>query len=290
MIQLTSTTSDPQIDDILLAIITIYETVFPQRIRGYYLIGSYGDDSAIVGSDVDLMIVFKGTVSPTEYAQQDSIKASCRTLCPLHLDLPIIAEADFEKSDTVALKQGSKFIYGTDTRDSIPSPTHDVYLQSISTPTQRGLTFRFRQERITLPLDYPVPDDPYLGYIPHPYVISSTPIKLWVLNVGWLATFLVVYHAEVYIPSKRHMLKAYETHIGDEWRDFIAAVYENGRNRWAYQIPEEPKDYDLFLDLCRRTLAFENHVAPIYLDYLKNDLMQLNPQLATDRLGAFIDS
>lgn len=71
-----------------------------------------------------------------------------------------------------------------------------------------------------------------------------------------------------------------------EWTDFIADVYENGRNKWHYTIPQETAEYAHFVALCKQTLAFENHVATIYVDYLRDVLMQQDSQLAQSRLQA----
>ncbi|MEM9954881.1 MAG: hypothetical protein AAF846_24960 [Chloroflexota bacterium] len=287
MINLVNSTGDAHIDNIIQAVIGIYEATFPEQIQGYYLIGSYGDDSAIRGSDVDMMIIFKGTMTESEKDRCDTLKTSCRVLTPVHLDLPVIAEADFHQVDTVALKLSSKFVYGEDTRESIPLPSMETYLYQISMPTQRGLTIRFRQEQVTLPLDYPDANDAYFGYIPAIYQDSDTPIKLWVLNVGWLATFLVVHRAGVYVPSKRHMLPLYRKYIHDKWTDFIADVYTYGRNKWHYQLPHSDEELKLFRELCQQTLAFENHVASIYVDWLKQNHQLSHYVMGTERLQAF---
>ena len=286
MIQLADTTHDPVMDEAIAAIIGIYETAFPNRIRGYFLVGSLGDDTAISGSDIDMEIIFKGTMTAEEIAGCQVIKTSCRALSPIHLDLPVKAEADFAQVDTVALKLASKFIYGEDARDEIPLTPMDVYLRQISSPSHRGLTIRFRQEQVTLPLSYPNPDDCYFGYMPKRLNTDDAPTKLWVLNVGWLATFLIVHTASVYVPSKRDMVGLYRQHIGDEWAEFISDVYELGRNQWEYTIPEGD-DYERFISLCEQTLAFENHVAAIYVDYLQGELVSGNEDFAKERLAAF---
>ncbi|MGB1289098.1 MAG: hypothetical protein ACPG7F_21370, partial [Aggregatilineales bacterium] len=268
MIELKQSTGNPDIDHYIEAIISIYETTFPARIRGYYLVGSYGDDTAVSGSDIDMEILFKDAMTSDEIQQCNTLKAACRTLSPIHLDLPTKTEANLAEEDTVALKLNSKFVYGEDTRALMPLPAMDVYLSNISLPAHRGLTFRLRGDTVSLPLDYPVPEDEFYGYIPDIYRTGTTPIKLWVVHVGWLATFLLVYQAKVYVPSKRHMLQLYREHINDAWTDFIAEVYERGRNEWHYKIPQDDDDLAHFKDLCRQTLAFEIHAASVYLKYL----------------------
>lgn len=58
-ISLLHSTNHQKVDQILQGIISLYEMVFPGRIRGYYLVGSYADGSATPTSDIDLQIWFK---------------------------------------------------------------------------------------------------------------------------------------------------------------------------------------------------------------------------------------
>jgi hypothetical protein len=53
-------TGNQQVDHILQGVIGLYEMIFPGRIRGYYLVGSYADGSAVAASDIDVEIWFKG--------------------------------------------------------------------------------------------------------------------------------------------------------------------------------------------------------------------------------------
>jgi hypothetical protein len=46
---------------------SIYESVFPGCIRGYYLLGSYTDATSVSISDIDMAILFKGSyVNPMD--------------------------------------------------------------------------------------------------------------------------------------------------------------------------------------------------------------------------------
>lgn len=74
MINLANRTNNPDIDAAIQAIISIYEATFPKRVRGYFLVGSYSDDSAIASSDIDMQIVFKDAISDAERARCDALK------------------------------------------------------------------------------------------------------------------------------------------------------------------------------------------------------------------------
>ena len=287
MIDLINATGNANIDALLAGIITVYEAAFPNRIRGYYLVGSYGDDTPVATSDIDLEIVFKGSLMPEENQRQQAIKDGLRAIAPIHLDLPLHAEDDLLKIDTVAIVQASRFVYGEDTRASMPLPSIELYLRRITIPTQRGLTHRFRTEDVTLPLDYPIPDDEFFGYVPERWKGAHGDIKMWVLNIGWLTTFLIARQAGVFVPSKRQMIPLYREHINDEWTEFLSAVYDSGRRQWAYNLPEKTEDRTLMRDLCRQTLAFENHVAQIYVGYLREEIEHGDRELGETRLAAF---
>ncbi len=57
-IRLVETTAHPFVDEYLCGLIGLFETVFPDRIRAYYLIGSFATGGAIASSDVDLRVIF----------------------------------------------------------------------------------------------------------------------------------------------------------------------------------------------------------------------------------------
>ena len=287
MVDLSFETGQPQIDRLLQGIVAVTEAAFAGRVRGYYLVGSFSDATAVSTSDIDMEIVLKGDFNADDRVRFNRIKQGCRLLSPLHIDLTPAPESEFGMVDTAAIKFTSQCVYGEDIRESIPLPPIPVYLRQISTPTQRGLSVRFRTEQVTLPLAYPLPDDRYYGYIPPRHADDPDSIKLWVLHVGWLATFLVVRHAGIYVPSKRRMLPAYREHINDEWTEFIATVYALGRDTWEYRLPEDADAQQRCRELMAQTLAFENHVAAHYIAYLHEEQRSGDVDLAATRLNAF---
>ncbi len=85
-ITLQTSSGYPKIDQILLELICVIEHYFPDRIRGYYLVGSYAVGEAIVTSDLDLVIVFKHSLSPAEKQKFLLVKEECQLKSPLALD------------------------------------------------------------------------------------------------------------------------------------------------------------------------------------------------------------
>ena len=54
------TTGNRTVDQALRAAVEAFEAAFPDRIRGYYLEGSYADGTGLATSDADVVIVFVG--------------------------------------------------------------------------------------------------------------------------------------------------------------------------------------------------------------------------------------
>jgi len=59
---LAASTGDENVDALLREVISRVEQALPERIRGYYVVGSHADGSALLASDIDLTIVVKGAL------------------------------------------------------------------------------------------------------------------------------------------------------------------------------------------------------------------------------------
>jgi predicted nucleotidyltransferase len=70
-ITLHNTTGHQQVDGIIRGLIGIFEATFPERVRAYYLVGSYADGSAVPLSDIDIRVVFKDDFQGDEYVKAE---------------------------------------------------------------------------------------------------------------------------------------------------------------------------------------------------------------------------
>jgi hypothetical protein len=112
-----------------------------------------------------------------------------------------------------------------------------------------------------------------------------------VVIVSRIATALVALQAGQYVGNKHESAQLYRTLIDDEWADLVEQVYECCKTRWGYRIPRAADDRAQLRELCRRTLAFENHFFSLYRTYLVQELHSAarDDQLrAVDRLGEII--
>ena len=87
-----NTINNPQVEILLQGINGIAELVFPDRIRSYYLTGSYADDTAVSASDLDLLIVFKDHITDDERNMVWELSDNASLLASIFLDLEGIGE------------------------------------------------------------------------------------------------------------------------------------------------------------------------------------------------------
>jgi hypothetical protein len=300
-IALHASSGDAQVDEALAGIIGIYETAFTDRVRGYYLLGSYTDSSAVDFSDIDLLVLFKSRMEAAEAEAAERLAHACNRLSLVRLDLWHQSEAGLADSGkdpgslaVVALKLGSALVYGADVRDQLSLPPLPEYTRAVMMGGQFFLRHVLRSaERLVCPLAYPDPDGEFFGYdtvrITEWYPPGTAHgIKELVTSASRVATALLALRAGRYVGRKSASITAYRVHIGDEWAEYLEAIYTNGKARWRYHVPEAADERRQLRALCARTLGFENHFLSLYRDYLvemlgSND--ERSRRLAAERLA-----
>jgi predicted nucleotidyltransferase len=272
-IHLLHSTGNAPIDNILRGLIGLFETVFPERIRGYYLLGSFADATALPDSDIDLCVLFKDSFKDDEEARASALVEHCARISPVELDVAPIGEPIPYRLRAVNVKLASRLLYGEDIRDTIPLPQIDAYARDALDLAFR-LICRLRQNPplLTVPLNYPDPAGEFYGYDRRQMRdaagdnVPST--KDLVVTVGLIATAIVAMQVGQYVGSKRDCIRLYESEIGDAWTPLVTAVYEHCRDRWAYRIPEGTEERRRLRGLCQEALAFENQILALYRAHL----------------------
>jgi predicted nucleotidyltransferase len=170
-VDLLFSTHDDLADDLLRGVINVWEAVFPQRIRGYFLSGSYVDGTPTPTSDLDLAIVFRDDFlneSETEKAQ-----ALCSFLEQLHpaifVDMWYISEQRLQSHDRISvalqLKHSSRLLAGTDTTALDDVVPNEHYIRdSMHIPFYASKYGRPHLQKLIVPLAYPSPRKTYFGY------------------------------------------------------------------------------------------------------------------------------
>jgi hypothetical protein len=267
---------------LLNQLVPAFDAAFPNRIRGYYVHGSYSDDSAVATSDLDLIVLFKDAFAEGEKARTESLASEWVTNSPIELDLEITDEATLFASADPAFKLGSRLVAGEDVRDRMPlMPIADWASDRMHTSYWKLVKLFERPPVVRLPLGYPAPEDRFRGYCNRLMRLddgSEVPgTRDLIRLVGWIGTALVASQAGKYVVRKSDCHPTYQCAIGDEWGTLLEAVYVNCKTRWQYKIPESEADRQLLASLCERTLAFENHFLRLYRDFVVKELRSGNP-------------
>jgi predicted nucleotidyltransferase len=86
-------TDNPTIDRVVSGLIAIFEHLFPNRVAGYYLLGSYANGTALPSSDLDLVMLFRDRfASEHEFTTAVTINESCKLIAPVVLDAWVISD------------------------------------------------------------------------------------------------------------------------------------------------------------------------------------------------------
>ena len=301
----TSTGID-QIDQTMTGLVNLVEMVFPDRVRGYYLEGSYVDGSANMLSDLDMVIVFKQALSEAESQNFKRLLGACKQMSSCALDIAALGEGQLFAVDTAdfhedallvltatTLKFASQLVYGDDIGTHIPQVPLDTYTRVLMHfPILVMVGPRGHPQILPFPIESPDPDDQFLGYTGRRLqgrdglIYPST--KRIVHSTAFIASALLAYQVGQYSPTKRQAMTAYGQHFDDEWSPFLEEVHEHCYIRWGYRVPEEPADQVHLRMLAEQCLAFENHFLSVYRTYLLEELQHVNTRIqlvAARRLG-----
>jgi hypothetical protein len=289
IISLVNTTGKGKVDEIIRGIVGIFEMVFPGRIRGYYLTGSYSDGSAVTTSDIDMFIIFKDSFTNDEEELARQLWLYCRQISFVKIDLIRINEERLLRVGNIGVKIATLLMYGEDIREKIPLPVFDTYLRGVTEASFSYLAGDLRGgDSLVFPLDYPDPTGVFYGYDTKEW---DTETKGLVSSVCRAATAIVALKGGRYVGKKSDSIKSYKDCVNDEWTGFLEEMYGWGRERWGYRIPEDEVERDRLRELCKRTLAFENHYLSTYREYLLAQLRREDDGcrlFAVKRLGETI--
>lgn len=250
--QLIYTASEPQMNKLLVQVISQLEKTFPQRILACYLTGSVVTNTMVAGSDLDVIVVFKGAFLAGETAVCRQLGKQWQPKPPYELDLEPVCEADLLQHGATGLKVTAVPLYGSDIRDQIPweplaNFRRDVAIGFLEYASQlRGIV-----PPLTPPLAYPDPQHFFWGY-----ARAGTRLVLKTVLIG--ATLRVLLASGVRCGSKADAVVKYRQHVGGHWSDWLATLHEQCKMSWEYQIPATPSEQEALRSLLRPALAFEN--------------------------------
>jgi hypothetical protein len=166
-------------------------------------------------------------------------------------------------------------LYGEDTREHMSLPGREKYTRDATEVALQFLLWLHQVENITYPLAYPDPDGAFFGYDQLQVLSDSSDrakarpgIRMLVESACRIGTALLAFKTDRYVSTKRESVQAYRELINDEWASFLEAMFEKGKLRWSYNLPENEEERAELRVLCERMLPFENHYLRAYHAYL----------------------
>ena len=287
---LANSTHNQHIDKILLGIVGIFEIAFPERIRSYYIEGSFADSSEVATSDIDLQIIFRGSFTgDEERAQAEELAGHCTALCSAELDIGIDDEESFKPGAWPTLKWGSLLVYGEDIRGGLTVlPLAQWARDRMHSSYWRTVKLFDRPEVVTYPLGYPDPAGQFYGYDRRKIRLADgrevNCTRDLIRLVGWSATGMIAFRAGRYVARKKDCHVVYQECFDDEWGQLLQDIYELCRGRWQYLIPDNEQERELLRDICRRTLGFENYFLRVYKQFVMAELRSGDEQAVNTAL------
>ena len=281
--ELVATTGSKQMDALVTDTLTRILAALPGRLRAVYALGSYADSSAVATSDLDLVFVVAGRFRDGERARIQALLIECAAQAEGELDGEAVHEASLQAGVTPTLKLGSRLLWGEDVRERLPLMPLPVWTRDRMHTSYWRLAGLFgRPLPLTIPLDYPAPDDVFYGYSRRPVHLPGGELAPGTRDlmraVGWMATALLAYQAGEYVATKRACAALYREHIGDEWADLLDDLAVWVRGAWEYRIPAAPDERARLRAICARTLTFENAFLTRYRGYALAELRGDDPE------------
>lgn len=268
-VSLTNSTGYSQVDQIIQGVIGIFERIFPDRIRSYYLVGSYANGTAISTSDLDIHPLFKGGYSKKERSKARQIGWLCDLMTPI--ELGISPKDDRQPVGYNGIfKLIGRLVYGEEVRDTFPIPSVDEYIRNcMNVINQKDIRDR---EVLIYPLDFPDPEGEFFGYDQREvYSLNGAQYpkgtKDLIALLYQIIIPIVAIETHSYVLGKSEAFQLYRDHINDAWADFLTDIWETCRTQWEYCIPEEAHAKQKLRSICEKVLELENHYLLIYRDF-----------------------
>jgi len=261
-----------------------FERSFPQRIRSFYLGGSYSDGTAVGhisslgASDLDLFVIFRGTLSEDESVTFERLVAECQGSSPVQVDAHAFCESDLVRPlrqdaaqasfVNILIREASLLVAGEDMRAELAPVSFVRYVLDVIESGVFHLGIARQRESIsyplvtplTFPLTYPDPTGEFYGYD----VVPARPgaprgTRVLVALTAWIATLILALETGQYAGQKSQSIRLCQEYLPDDPRIQLAAsIYSTCKGAWGYVLPTEAKEREQLRSLCRDTLALEN--------------------------------
>ncbi|MEM7115760.1 MAG: nucleotidyltransferase domain-containing protein [Chloroflexota bacterium] len=232
-------------------IVAQLEEAFPNRIHSYYLTGSAVTGTMVAGSDLDIIVVFKGMLEADDALSCQQLGQQLGGRLGYELDLEPVSEAALLREGATGLKLTAVPLHGSDIRKQIPWEPLATFQRDVAAGFVEYASQLRQVLQLSHPLAYPDPQDFLFGY-----ARNDTRLVLKTVLIG--ATLRVLLASGVRCGSKADAVIKYEQHIGDRWSAWLATLHEQCKMVWEYRIPKAEKERQQLRELLKSALAFEN--------------------------------
>ncbi len=236
-VTLAYSTGDERIDKALGDVISRVEHTFPAEIDGYYLIGSRATKGALPTSDIDMVIVFKGTQADrTIVDRAEMLVDEYARSHAINLGAFVMLEAAIWSVYNPVFKLDSAFLYGRDTRDALTLVPVEEWAQQVLHAMYQAAG-RSRSLAVMInPLDPLAPQGEFYGYdrdtvrlVDGAEVTSTRGV---VTGACWYATALVGLKAGQYVLRVSAGVKVRNV-AGLSCTTSSAFIFSSSRRFWA---------------------------------------------------------
>lgn len=299
-VELCTTTGIKTLDDLLRGLVILFEASFPKRIQSYYLGGSYSDGTAVGhdgspnSSDLDLFVIFHGTLEEIEMTTFQNLVGASRLISPIQIDAHAYAGDDLLQPSTTETAQtsfvnalirvSSRLIYGEDIRAALPDIPFSRYvldviesgLYHLGIPRQRDTLGYPLVTPLVYPLAHPHAADEFYGYdaVPaRPNAPRGTRVLVGITT--WIATLVLALETGYYAGRKSQSLQLCKMYLPNDKRTQLAAtITDLCKGTWGYALPEGAKGREQLRALCQDVLALENEYLWLCRNYVLAQLQQ----------------
>ena len=287
-VSLAWSSSDARVNSLLRCAVGVFEYFYPERVHGYYLVGSYADGSAVSASDIDLHPVFKGELTSAEQQTVYAVRDRCNAIPRVDLNVDPWPEHFAHRVYSGLFSLVSVLVYGTDIRPSIRPPPVDEFVRDA---IGVGGLLKIRGARqLRYPLRAPDESDEFLGYASRPaysFEDESAQGTKDLVNVAYtIVRGRLATQRHEYITSKSQAFQTFIESADDQWVDVIDEIWRRGRSEWEYFIPNKDRDREILRRICSRIPDLENEYLRYYRDYLVSQLKTLEPEQSTGEVDA----
>ncbi|MBS1970582.1 MAG: nucleotidyltransferase domain-containing protein [Bdellovibrionales bacterium] len=264
---------------ILEAIKTIQER-FPKKILGVYVTGSYANGYAVSTSDLDLYFVFDENLSKENEKLGEEINRQLENITPA-LDIAFRGLPSLLEMGEVGMRENYLHVFGEPVHLQIPSPSMEDYIYRRMHSGYLRMQLTRKTKPYTWPMDFPDDSGSLKGYDWREKISHNgkqfNSIKEIVVLTGWMATGLIAWKGNTYVPTKNHVVNLFKSFFDGPIATDFETTTEFCRTKLAYMAPDNKEDRQKLEALLPQVLKFENFFLENYQHFLIENLENTNP-------------